>query len=191
MKLNSKGIVQILIVAVIALLIGVIGTVSYFKFSTKTSTTPTSQTTRTSTPASLFSTPTPSPQDETANWKTYKSEFYSYMLSYPNGASLSEEMKAQGVKARLEQVTTITYKGGSLEITGNSGGRGVTSVKSSEIVVGGKPTTKFYESERSGIIKAITSPKKDDIYFTFNLPFSNRDEVDKTFDQILSTFKFL
>ena len=129
--------------------------------------------------------------DEIANWKTYTNVFYGYKLSYPSTAIISEEMKPLGWTGKPEQVTTLNFKDGSLEITGNMGGRGVTSIKSSEIVIDNVPTIKFYETEISGVIRAVKSPKNDEIYFIFTLPSQNSERVNKILDQILSTFQFL
>ena len=143
-----------------------------------------------STQSSPIASPSTTP-DEIANWKTYTNVFYGYKLSYPSTAIISEEMKPLGWTGKPEQVTTLNFKDGSLEITGNMGGRGVTSIKSSEIVIDNVPTIKFYETEISGVIRAVKSPKNDEIYFIFTLPSQNSERVNKILDQILSTFQFL
>ncbi len=127
--------------------------------------------------------------DETANWKTYTSNFYGYSLNYPQDANIGEELTTKGISGK-EQAATINYQGGTLKIVGNSCGIGVSANKQTKLTIAGITTDKYYESETSIKIKAIGSPKGDQICLSAILPANNTTLVDQTFDKILATFKF-
>src|SRR3989344_4251054 len=79
MKMNQKGFVNIILVVVIVVLVGAVGYFVVVKKSEPIAQQPTS------TPAtSQTKSPTPTPKDETANWKTYSNNRYSYTILYPS-----------------------------------------------------------------------------------------------------------
>ena len=68
-----------------------------------------------------------------------------------------------------------------------------TPIKEYSITIAGRNSWKAYYDDSSGYYQYIPRPNSDEIIcFHFQLPQdSNKDIVDKLFDQILSTFKFL
>lgn len=130
--------------------------------------------------------------DQTGNWETYTNKRYGYSLRYPQEITY-EESSSYGTKNKEEITTTFTTEGSSLKIFGNAGGRGVSSIKSEAILISGIPTVKFYETENSGVIKAIETGFGDSIYFSFTLSADKMkaEAHDRLFDHVLSTFKFL
>jgi len=75
---TAQGFVQIVIIAVMALVIGAAAIYGYQKLTTKPSPSP-SPTDR----SIRLIEPSPSPTDETANWKTYESTNFKYTFKYP------------------------------------------------------------------------------------------------------------
>lgn len=76
----ARGFALIAILVVVALLIGVGGTVAYFKLFQKPAPSPS--------PASVTQSPTPNEtvyteESRSANWKTYTNQKYSFSLKYP------------------------------------------------------------------------------------------------------------
>jgi len=140
---------------------------------------------------SLVAIATPTP-DPTASWKTYISAKYGYSIKYPNNVTY-QESDFLGVKGKTETTIILQIDKGSLEIAANVGGRGIAPIKTQNITIGGVKTDKFYETETTGIIKAIPSPKGEDLYFSFFLPGDpvKSKEIDTLIDQILSTFEFI
>ncbi|MBI2018289.1 hypothetical protein HYS96_01145 [Candidatus Daviesbacteria bacterium] len=137
--------------------------------------------------------PSPSPTDETANWKTYTFKNpnipYNYVISHPSEALVNEEIKGYSGK------TILNINGGTMEILVNLDVQGeVDPVKSESINVAGNETTKFYMNDTTVIIKAVPFPDaKNTVLFQFNLPKDTQKakELESVFDQILSTFKFI
>jgi len=79
---NQKGFANVVLIGIIVVLIGVVG---YFAFVKKSEpvaqqTTPPPTTTQTPTPQQ----PSPTPINETASWKTYKNDTYSFEVKYPS-----------------------------------------------------------------------------------------------------------
>ena len=131
---------------------------------------------------------------DTSNWKTFTSEEYKYTIKYP--VKIIHEQKI--VKPDSNAIYNLShdyfnYKEGALEIYGVCG-LSYTPIKLSEMTIADQKTTKAYRTATKGTIAAISRPgSNESICFNFTLPLdqSKRDEVDKLFDQILSTFKFL
>lgn len=84
MNINQKGFVNIILVAVIVVLVGVAG---YFVF-VKKSELITQQPTPTPTQTNIYTSPTPTSADETADWKTYTNTQYGFSFKYPEGAKV-------------------------------------------------------------------------------------------------------
>jgi hypothetical protein len=139
-------------------------------------------------PTIAQSSPTLTP-DPTANWKIYANKKYNYSLMCPQDTIYKENEMTANLQ---EAETTFIINEINLKISGNKGGTGYTAIKTQGIVIDGIKTLKLYASDNSGVIKAITSPKGDEIYFSFTLPADQMRtmESDKLLDQILSTFKF-
>ncbi len=79
--MNKKGFVNIVLVVVIALLMGTVGYFAFVKKSEPVTQQPTlPTTTQTPTPQQ----PSPTPINETANWKTYKNDTYGFEVKYPS-----------------------------------------------------------------------------------------------------------
>lgn len=127
--------------------------------------------------------------DETAGWKTYTSNEYKYTVMYPPQINYSETLDtAQYNRSHV----FFKLNGGTLEIYGVCG-RGAQPLKRSEITIAGQKTEKLYETAISGVIVSIPRPNSNEsVCFNFTLPSDPAigSSVDKTFDQILSTFKF-
>ena len=78
--MNQKGFANIVLVIVIVVLVGAVGYFAFVKKMEPVTQQPTSPaTTQTSTPQQ----PSPTPINETANWKTYKNDTYSFEVKYP------------------------------------------------------------------------------------------------------------
>ena len=78
--MNQKGFANIVLVIVIVVLVGAVGYFAFVKKMEPVTQQPTPPaTTQTSTPQQ----PSPTPINETANWKTYKNDTYSFEVKYP------------------------------------------------------------------------------------------------------------
>ncbi len=78
--MNQKGFANIILVIVIVVLIGAVGYFAFVKKSEPVAQQSTPTPTQMNTPVS----PTPTPKDETANWKIYNNTRYSYTVKYPS-----------------------------------------------------------------------------------------------------------
>lgn len=85
--MNQKGFANIILVLVIVALVGVVGYFVLVKKSEPVAQRTTPISTQTKTPAS-----TPTPKDETANWKTYTSDKDHFSFKYPPNWSLNKEI---------------------------------------------------------------------------------------------------
>lgn len=73
---KSKGFAPIFIVIIIAALVG-----GYLLYQNQSKLTP---------PFQLITKPSPTPIDETANWKTYINKYYNFEIKYPEDATLRD-----------------------------------------------------------------------------------------------------
>ena len=95
----TQGFATIVVISFIALLVGVLGIIAYFKFSSKQSTVPLPIPVSRQSSAITLPTlsPASSPMDETANWKTYKSTSCPVVISYPQSWNITDLKLAKGV----------------------------------------------------------------------------------------------
>ena len=103
-KSAQRGFATPSVIAVVSLIIVTLGLGSYFLLSQKLKPTPQSQPTQT--PTRETSGFTPSPQDETANWKTYRNEEYSFEVKYPQNFFALDPL----VTVPVDEQTKIIYK---------------------------------------------------------------------------------
>ena len=82
MNMNQKGFANIALIVLVVILAGVAGYFALVKKSEPVAqqTTPPPTTTQTPTPQQ----PSPTPINETASWKTYKNDTYSFEVKYPS-----------------------------------------------------------------------------------------------------------
>lgn len=134
--------------------------------------------------------PSPTPIDETVNWKTYRNEKYVYELKYPSFFNIF------GIK---EYDGYTQFTDGAIDLTVNNYSIGVDQriLNTEEIKIGGENAKKYNH---------ILEEFPDQVGFTivqfshnnkeFTITLQSRDQKPlsedqiKTFDKILSTFKF-
>lgn len=201
-KSSSKKWIAIVILLVILLIVVTSGAFLLGRNTSKqsSSTQTIEATTAVSpTPASIPNTsitptnPTPSSavinQD---NWRYYRGY---YVLKYPPDWTTIEADGALTIypsnypfKAPGTPYPSNPY----LRIAGvKAVGRGVEPIKQNTISINGIETTKYYETDTSGILKAVQLPNGYFLNITFKLPNDqNKNDIDKTYDQILNTIKF-
>lgn len=128
--------------------------------------------------------------DETASWKTLKSSEYGFTIQYPSTVFHETTIDSSAKVNKSHEFFKVN--GGSLEIYGLCQGRGISPIKTKDVVIAGINTSKYYETETQGVIKSINIPNSNEqICFNFILPKDqSKEAVDSLFDQILSTFQF-
>jgi hypothetical protein len=85
--MNQKGFANIILVVVIVVLVGAVGYFTFVKKSGLIVQQPAPTPAQTNTPVS----PTPTPKNETANWKTYVDDKNHFSFNYPLNWSLSRQ----------------------------------------------------------------------------------------------------
>lgn len=204
---SARGNVAIIVVAVVALILGIAGTLAFQKFSKKSASNSSTQSSPIVTRESTS--PTPSPADETANWKTYTNS--DYTIKYPSDLSLTVS-----TEKTLPGSSTVTLKNdASLQnnfIIINTWANNQNKTLQQFVTdysngLYTKENTKTYQInnvEWLGYVdpagKTIFIAKKDkvSIFGLYkNPPYDSKtsDTLNKTaeniFNQILSTFHFL
>jgi len=211
---TAQGFVQIVIIAVMALVIGAAAIYGYQKLTTKPSPSP-SPTDR----SIRLIEPSPSPTDETANWKVYTNKVFGYSIKYPGfwfdqgpyggqaGYDCLENIDygaiAEFSKTKLtdcgfvgEQlppqeadvtIWVLNEKFPSLEK--------IISPNYSVTQIAGEKATKYPFTEKSELpnIQAtrIYFNRGNKGYIIFLKQLDNKGTYDKLYDQILTTFRFL
>ncbi|MBI2086478.1 hypothetical protein HYT74_04000 [Candidatus Daviesbacteria bacterium] len=182
----QKGFVPLVFILIISVLsVGIVGGVWYYKSLTNIDLTHPPEVKRQNNDSVVV--------NETDNWKVYKSQEYNFEIKYPPTVNIKEEEIVDPGQIYNKSHVYFEIDGGRLEIYGVCG-RGIQPIKNKEITIADQKTIKFYETEDKGAIKAINRPNSDEsICFGFTLPSNPKktEEVDKLFDQMLSTFKFL
>lgn len=151
--------------------------------------------------------PTPSPvTDPTANWKTYTNKAFNYSVKYLSDWTVTEENTGQGELARqsfrtaeldfsstaTELILAVVTEKPDSERLKSIGviGEGVTSTF-------GNVSGTLYESEGTGIAGSgfrmdFIFEKGSQVYWIYlSTGLQNKMLYKPTFEQILSTFKFL
>ena len=212
----AKGFAQIVIIAVIAVVIGISGTLAYQKLSKKPFPSPT--------PADRsinLTEPSPSPTDETvyteesrsADWKTYTNTKGKFSFKHPQVYSINEKINPLASQDYVESYGTITISPSEKTLNGTIA---ITSAKTNKTltqdnILGNGPNLSYLKDFlKNKLIKNIViggipgvmvkdipvgpgdSNASDTIVIKGNIVYqiivwgNNKD-----FDQILSTFKFL
>lgn len=100
-----------LYILTIVILVGAVGYFAFVKKSEPVAQQPTPASTQTTIPAKIPVSSTPTPRDETANWKTYTNAKYGFSLKYPSDWKIFENNNANAQDAGLLDVSNIYYGG--------------------------------------------------------------------------------
>ncbi len=93
---NQKGFENIILIAVIVILVGAVGYFAFVKKSEPVAQQTTPPPTNTQSPVPQQPSPTPVVVNETANWKTYKSDTYNFEVKYPSDWTSKESWSENG-----------------------------------------------------------------------------------------------
>lgn len=149
---------------------------------------------------------TPSPKD----WKTYENNKYGYSLQYPSDWVIKESCFADpktdatclsSNDFEFDPADFGTAKGGQIRIDGKDNNINITP----DSFCTTTPTTpekcEYYSSNGLSVVKRLSAPyammvgliKDNKISLVFHVKFNQTSQYEtiKTFDKILSTFKFL
>lgn len=183
---HKGGILKWIIILLVIVAVGLGGFLLYSMFMTNSSTT---QQTAVVSPSPRPVTPTPDPM---AGWLTYSSSSAGFSFQYPPTVTFGIGQSYIGTNRIQQTPIELMSQGGTLSILPNYGGRGVTPIKTEAITIGGIETSKFYSATNSGVIKAVTTPSGDELFFTFTLPTdaTAAATVDEIFNEILATLEF-
>ncbi|MFH0863746.1 MAG: hypothetical protein V1858_01470 [Candidatus Gottesmanbacteria bacterium] len=160
--------------------------------------------------------PTPTALDETANWKTYTNNKYSFSFKYPNGFLLEETTGSDNKNLLNVSITKLDSNNKTdLEYPTMGWGLAKTSLTPEEWIKNKNMCPNFSDKPsctpiKSGFVKESieveqinrqytgldTFINKNGVLFDFNMsarkPNSNFSQEERdTYNQILSTFKFL
>lgn len=184
-QLPSSGTSKMLLVLIIIVFIVLVGIISYTLGTRKTQTVVQSNQIAVS-PTTPQSSPTPI--DETANWKVYKNEKYAYELKYPTSFNTKEYGDYTQLTDGVIGLIVINYNTGVDQQILNT----------EQIKIGGENAKKYnhilekFPNQVGFIIIQFSHNNKE---FTITIQSLNQkplseDQI-KTVDQILSTFKFI
>lgn len=206
-KSKHNWLISVMIIVVI-----LIGSLSIYFAYKKYQSRENENTTLKITPTEITNSPTPT-VDPISNWKTYTNTKYSFLLKYPPEFILKTEGYERGEEEMFE-ITSDEVEPQTIMLVGVSSSdfdKKVyedTKSKSGETVSGefpgstNKGTVSVSETSVSGIIayqirlESETSVltniyfEKNGFYYQLSFVTGNK-EHEKTFDQILSTFRFL
>lgn len=159
----------------------------------------------------------PAPVDETANWKTYKSEKYKYQLSYPSnwnqqpicfGKASENDDYVCFVSPDVSLGNTPGYlsKGIAVSVYGDfqshskiglsatefcKSSRLEPVLKCEEIKVGSEIGWKRYLEDRNQITMGITEEDKIHLILEVYYSIGEKSTTEDTLNKLLATFKFL
>ncbi len=186
---NGSKVIPFIIVAVLIVLVGA----GSYVLGTKKTPTPTEN--------KVVAQPSPTPIDETTNWKTYSDQKYYYAIKYPNDWILKQTPSGGILISSADSThdSSVFPKKGAELIVWPNNNPPVTSfdffVDSQHTINLNNLDATMYEVSGAGIEnKGITVAikQKDNNYLTIDFYYeqSRKEELRKLFDQILSTFKF-
>ncbi|MFA6973139.1 MAG: PsbP-related protein [Parcubacteria group bacterium] len=149
-------------------------------------------------PTSNVKTTQPAPQpaatDETADWQTYRNEKYGFEFQYPRGWNV-KEIQDGVIALSKDNLPKNTI---NINITNNTEGKSLGEItqerianlqiqkNSTDVFLGGLPAKRVKDN---GIVtyNGVYSINKEHIYYLY---ISEESQLNATFNQILSTFKF-
>lgn len=172
---KQKGLAPILVVLLIVLAVG--GYLLYQK-QFKPAFTPQSP-------------PSPIASDETANWKTYTNNKYKYSFKYPPSWISNEAALGDIVNFRFEGKDSQYY---FFVGSGGRGGPEADGIKGDNPKYGNVSYSRrmWIKNDTPFFIVALPDkPYSVGGNIEINFPLTEADYYTKTFDQILSTFRFL
>ena len=141
----------------------------------------------------------PTPTDETVNWKTYNGNLIKVRFKYPPDWGITETKgyESGGIIFNTEiSIKNPNNRGISLVVNPGEGFAGLRLVREKEIVIDGISLKKRYFAESTDekslpVVFMINSKDPKRIFTVIGDLDANGPKNDQTFDQILSTFRFL
>ncbi len=209
----KKGFAQIIIVAVIALVIGAVAVFGYQKYIQKPTLAPT-QSPSNSDKITNQNSPSPATSEETANWKTYASTKYGYLIKYPKdwniqspgGGQFGDECKSADVNSEIIELASKDHKScgflgdyipsDHVEIIIRTLSTPYSEIPGSEkITFAGQTATKYkFTKDSEGpapTATIITFGRNNMSYSIYVQQPGIGIDYDPFLDQILSTFRFI
>lgn len=140
--------------------------------------------------AEVVPTATPTPVDETANWKTYMNSKYGFEFKYPDNWTLSEENSSTAnyiyLKNGDEKLTFEVVNSSKDNLLSSK--PTTKSVEFNSILWNYHESFKYCDAGECGKTSPAYTAKKGNLLITFTL--STMTKVTNVPEQILSTFKF-
>lgn len=205
----NRGNASIIIISVLAILLVISATAAgYLYLQSQNQIPPVQYTPPPSAQPTVQPSPTPTPapitQDETANWKTYTDSKYNYSVSYPNNwtyeLSLLPYQQAESLglhsppKNTDPNDPTRFSDTAFIQITASTGDYSSIGINkewtTNTSIAGLDAYKKLTPATNQASAQELVAFKKGDQYFIAFMSYTKPEFV-KTFDQILSTFKFL
>lgn len=203
--LNQKGLAPILIVLLIAVAAGIGGYLFYTNYAQdRTKLTP-PQTIQETTQTTLQPSPNPTATNfgstssaEIANWKTYEGK--NFLISYPDNLNPTNKNYLLEVVESVQLGERDKQKIGSIVVSVSLGGEtmfknrketyltfGMYNQKEEEVLISGVKAWRISGTDDNGNFRQYTLFYKNDLEFEID----NFGISKNTYDQILSTFKFI